>query len=360
MGKRGVVMSKMRVLHYVNQYFAGIGGEEKADVPAGMLEGPVGPGKRLQGLLGDLAQIVATAYCGDNYFNDHPKESLASILQMAREQDVKMLVAGPAFASGRYGFACAEVCHTISTSLDLYAVTGMHPENPGVERYRQYKERKVFLFPTTEVVSGMEKALSSMAQFLSKRIRGEPVQPPHEEGYIPRNFRIDEFKNQTSAVRAVNMLLDRLAGRPFLTEIPVESLEPIPVAPPIQDISKACLAIVSTAGVVPPGNPDGFRGYQNAKWKKYSLDNLNSMLDQNWDVVHGGYNIQFMKKNPNYGVPLDVCREMEREGIFARLYPYYYVVPGARGLISVMHRIGREMFLDMKAQGVDGVIQVDT
>ena len=353
-------MSRVRVLHYINQFFAGIGGEEKADVPVGLVEGAVGPGKRLQALLGDSAQIVATAYCGDNYFNDHPNEAQASIIEIARERDVKMLVAGPAFGSGRFGFACAEICHAVSTARDLYAVTAMHPENPGVERYKQYKNKKVFLFPTTETVSGMEKALSVITQFLSKRIAGETVKPPHEEGYLPRDFRIDEFKSQTSAVRAVNMLLDRLAGRPFFTEIPVESLEPIPVAPPILDLSKACLAIVSTSGVVPPGNPDGFRGYQNNKWKKYSIDKLNSMSEKDWDVVHGGYNIQFMKKNPNFGIPLDVCRDMEKEGVFARLYPYYYMFPGARGLISETHRIGRELYLDMKADGVDGVIQVDT
>ena len=94
-------MSKARVMHYVNQFFAGIGGEAKADVPFGCFPGPVGPGKRLQELLGDSAEIVVTVYCGDDYFSKHLDETVAAILQTAREQNIQLLVAGPAFASGR-------------------------------------------------------------------------------------------------------------------------------------------------------------------------------------------------------------------------------------------------------------------
>ena len=59
-------MPKVRVMHYINQFFAGIGAEEKADVPVDFREGPIGPGKRLQELLGDSAEIVVTVYCGDS------------------------------------------------------------------------------------------------------------------------------------------------------------------------------------------------------------------------------------------------------------------------------------------------------
>jgi glycine reductase len=104
-------------MHCVNQFFAGIGGEDKADVPVGSLAGAVGPGKRLQQLLGDSAEIVVTAYCGENYFAPHSEEALGSIVEIATGRNIEMLVASPAFASGRHGLACIEVCHTVSTSL---------------------------------------------------------------------------------------------------------------------------------------------------------------------------------------------------------------------------------------------------
>jgi betaine reductase len=353
-------MPKTRVMHYMNQFFAGIGGEAKADVPFGCLPGPVGAGKRLQELLGDSAEIVVTTYCGDDYFSQHLEETFAAIIATAREYNIQLLVAGPAFASGRYGFACAEVCHALSSMLNLSCVTGMHLENPGVETYQQYKDRLVYAFPTSEEAIGMSAALSTMARFVCKLADQAAIGTPAEEGYIPRGFRLDQMKTDSGAARAVRLLLDKIAGRPFVSEIPVENIEAIPVSPPISNLKNASLALISTSGVIPPGNPDGFRGFQNVRWGKYSIDELDSMLDRDWDVLHGGYNTDSMKRNPNYGVPLDICREMEKQGLFRKLYSHFYSTPGARGLLSVMHRLGDQMAIEMKSNGVDGALLVST
>ena len=56
-----------RVVHYLNQFFVGVGGEEAAGKPPSRIDGPVGPGRRLQALLGDGFEIVATVWCGDDY-----------------------------------------------------------------------------------------------------------------------------------------------------------------------------------------------------------------------------------------------------------------------------------------------------
>ena len=41
----------IRVVHYVNQFFGGVGGEEQAHVPPRAVEGPLGPGLALRELL---------------------------------------------------------------------------------------------------------------------------------------------------------------------------------------------------------------------------------------------------------------------------------------------------------------------
>ena len=62
-------MAKLRVVHYINQFFAQIGGEEKADYPAEIRVGEVvGPGMALTQNFGEEAEIVATIVCGDSYF----------------------------------------------------------------------------------------------------------------------------------------------------------------------------------------------------------------------------------------------------------------------------------------------------
>ena len=46
-------MAKYKIVHYINQFFAGIGGEEKADYTPELREGVVGPGMGLKAALGE-------------------------------------------------------------------------------------------------------------------------------------------------------------------------------------------------------------------------------------------------------------------------------------------------------------------
>src|ERR1700694_2147314 len=114
----------LRVVHYLNQFFAGIGAEDKAETPPGQREGAIGPGRVLQQALGDRAQIVATVYCGDNHVAEkagaahaipppaycpanHVAEkpgAVAPIVDLIAEHRPQVVVAGPAFSAGRYGW----------------------------------------------------------------------------------------------------------------------------------------------------------------------------------------------------------------------------------------------------------------
>ena len=97
-------MSKIKVVHYINQFFAQIGGEEKADYPAEIRVGEVvGPGLALTQNFKDEAEIIATVICGDSYFNENLEKAKADILAMVKEQAPDVFIAGPAFNAGRYG-----------------------------------------------------------------------------------------------------------------------------------------------------------------------------------------------------------------------------------------------------------------
>ena len=87
----------IKVVHYINQFYGGIGGEEKADVKPEVREGIVGPGMALNSALGAEAQIVATIICGDSYFNENIDEATAEILEMIKKYEPDLFIAGPAF-----------------------------------------------------------------------------------------------------------------------------------------------------------------------------------------------------------------------------------------------------------------------
>ena len=96
-------MSKIRVVQYINQFFAQIGGEEKADIKPELREGVVGPGSAFQAAFGDEAEIVATVICGDSYFNENTKEAQPAVIEMVKSCNPDLFIAGPAFNAGRYG-----------------------------------------------------------------------------------------------------------------------------------------------------------------------------------------------------------------------------------------------------------------
>ena len=126
-----------RVAHIVNQFFAGIGGEDKADVAVGALDTLAGPSRGLQRLLQGQAEMAPTIYFGDNHFHERPEEARAALLKELAAVEPDVVVLGPAFNAGRYGLACVEIGHMVATELGRVCVTAMHPENPAVDTYRR-------------------------------------------------------------------------------------------------------------------------------------------------------------------------------------------------------------------------------
>jgi betaine reductase len=350
------------VVHILNQFFAGIGGEDKANVPVAVVDGAAGAARGLQGQLGDNGNVAATVYFGDNYFHEHKDEAKEAIIREVGKLHPDVVVVGPAFNAGRYGLAAVEICQTIAERLGLPCVTGMEPENPGVSVYRDYHNEKIFLLPTAETAAGMARALSVMTPLSCRLAAGEAIGPAAEEGYIPRGIRRLERTNRPGVDRAIEMLLAKVAGRPFITEVPMEVWDKVEPAPPLKDAAAAKLAIVSTSGVVPWGNPDGFKTYRNTSWRKYNFAELKALEPGKWEAVHGGYNVAEMNRNPHYGIPLDALRALEAEGKIGRgkLYPAYYMIPGNQGSPAVMRRVGQEIAADLRKEGVTGVLLVAT
>ncbi|MGH9078206.1 MAG: glycine/betaine/sarcosine/D-proline family reductase selenoprotein B, partial [Acidimicrobiales bacterium] len=117
-----------RIVHYTNQFFAGVGGEEQAGAGPGLIDGPAGPGRRLGELVGPEHQVVATVWCGD----DVASALTGDILALVRSASPDLVVAGPAFTSGRFGLACARVV-AAAAAAGLASLASMHEDNPGLD-----------------------------------------------------------------------------------------------------------------------------------------------------------------------------------------------------------------------------------
>jgi len=346
---------RIKALHYLNQFFAGIGAEVAANHPIEVRQGAAGPGNALSRAFGGQAEIVATVVAGDNYFNEQREHSLNVVLDAIRRHQPEVVLAGPAFNAGRYGLACAEVCH-LAQSQGIPAVTAMFPENPGTLTFR----KEVIIVPTSEGVSGMGAAVSAMTRLALKMARGEELGPAAAEGYLPRGIRKPGLREKPAADRAIEMVFKKIRGEPFDTELPVELPDRVEPALPIADLSKARIGLVTSGGLVPVGNPDRLPGGPAQVWFKYEIGHLPTLRAREWESVHVGFFTDHVNRNPNYVLPLNVMRALEDRRTIGSIYPKYLSTSGRGTTVSDSRRIGREMAEELVAGDVDAVVMVAT
>ena len=346
----------MRVVHYVNQFFGGIGGEEAAGSPLEERSGAVGPGRLLEQLLGDGSQVVTTLICGDNYAVEQQDELVSAVLDKVREAEADLFVAGPCFEAGRYGMAAGALCSAVQSELGIPAVTAMHEENPGVDLYRE----TLYIVDSGANASAMRDVISKMVNLGQKLSADDHIGSPFEEGYITRGLIRDAFVDETSAERLVGMLMDKVRGDPFESEMVSTSFEPIPVPAAIKDMSKAKVMIITDGGLVPKGNPDKIEGLAATRWGAYSIEGKDDLKGEDYEISHGGYDPRHVQEDPDRLVPLDALREMEKEGAIGELHNEFISTSGLANPLSNTRRMGKEMVQKVKDAGVDAVILTST
>jgi betaine reductase len=347
-----IMAEPLRVVHYINAFFGGLGGEEEAHTAVSLQDGALGPGRLLEQILADEGQVIATIMCGDGYFSDHEESVVEQVQGYLRDLKPDIFLAGPAFRSGRYGLACGRLCLE-AERLGIPAVTGMHEENPGSDLYRP---QHLYIIATAASAVGMQPALQRMAALAVKRARGLPFGTASEEGFLPRAVRRTVRTGTPAAVRAVEMALKKWRGEPYSSELTVETFEVIPPPPPLSDPSKVLFALVTESGLVPRGNPDRLPSASATHWAKYAIGEMDRLVPGEWDGVHGGYDNAAALQDPNRVVPLDAVRALEREGVIGKLLGELCVTVGNLGSLNAMKRIGAEIANTLVQRGVGAVI----
>lgn len=344
-----------RVVHYINQFFAQIGGEEMAHVAPELREGFVGPGMALNQVWKGEAEIVKTIVCGDSYFAEHEKDAKAQILEWVKAEKPDLFIAGPAFNAGRYGYACANICAAVKEELGIPVLTGMYEENPGADL-----KNKVMIVATANSAAGMRKAAPVMANLALKIMKGEKIGASCEEGYMNMGVRVNFFEKERGAKRAVDMLVKKLAGKPFVTEYPMPSFDRVPPNPAVKDLSKATIALCTSGGIVPKGNPDHIESSSASHYGEYNIAGVQSLTSDKYETAHGGYDPVYANEDPNRVLPVDVLREFEREGKIGKLHDFFYTTVGNGTAVASAKAFAADYAKKLLAAGVDAVIMTST
>lgn len=349
-------MSKLKVVHYINNFFAGIGGEEKADIPPKVIEDIVGPGMALDKALGEDAKVIATVVCGDSYFGENLEKAESELLEMIKQYEPDLFVAGPAFNAGRYGVACGSIAKAVEEELGIPAITGMYVENPGTDMFK----KDVHIIKTANSAADMRNAIPKIAKLGLKLARGEEVGPPEEEGYHVRGIRINYFHEKRGSERGIELLMKKIAGKGCITEYPMPVFDRVEPNPAIKDMSKIKVALVTSGGIVPRGNPDRIESSSATKYGIYEITGMDLLTPDKFMTIHGGYDRAYVLKNPNLVVPLDVMRDLEREGIIGELTNYFVTTTGTGTSVGNAKRFGEEFSKKLVEDGVGAVILTST
>ncbi len=345
-----------RVVHYMNQFFAGVGGEEKADHLPESRPTVMGPGMAFKAALGDQAEIVGTVFCGDGYFAENIEVATDKILELISAFKPDAVITGPAFNAGRYGTACGAVAEAVSKRLNIPVVSGMNEENPGVDMYR----KTVRIVPTADSARGLKEAVPAMSKLLLKLLSGEPTGLPAAEGYFEQGLRVNCFHTHPGAERAVDMLVKKLKGEPFVTEYPMPSFDRVDPAPAIKNMAGATIALVTSGGIVPKGNPDHIEASSATKYGSYSLVGVQSASGDAYATAHGGYDPTYANSCPDRVLAVDILREFESKKVFKKLYDTFFSTVGNGTPVANAKRFGEEIAARLKKDGVDAVILTST
>ncbi len=350
-----------KVVHCLNQFFGGLGGEEQAGAAPTLVQGPKGPGLLIENSVPGL-RVMSTLIFGDNYLAENTEKAVQEILNLLApcfEGDdagrPDLLLAGPAFNAGRYGIGCGALCQAVQERWGIPAVTAMFPENPAVALYR----KTVFIAETSDDVRGMAEAIQRMTPLGLKLVRRESCLP-EEDHYIAQGRRKNVRAAKTGAQRALEMLVQRLQGEPFESEYPMPVFDRVRPAPPVADMRRARLALVTSGGIVPRGNPDKIEAANAQRFGSYPIKNLQRLSSQSHQTVHGGYDPTCANGDPNRVLPLDAVRELESEGAIGSLHDWYYATVGNATSVESAQRYGQAIAKILLADGVQAVLLTST
>ncbi len=345
-----------KAIMYTNQFFGQIGGEDKADFAPVLKEGLVGPAMELDKQID--GEVTHTIICGDNFMGSNTEEAVKSIIGFLEDKEFDIFFAGPAFQAGRYGVACGTICKAVKERFNVPVITSMHVENPGVEMFK----KEMYVLEGGHSAAKMRNDIKAMASLGNKLLKGEELLGAAAEGYYERGIRHQVWREdkRPASERVVEMLVKKLKGEVFETELPIPKLDRVAIAAAVKDLSKATIAVVNTGGIVPIDNPDRIQSASATRWGRYNIEGVDDLLGGVYKTIHAGFDPAAADADPDVIVPIDALRAYEKEGKIGKLHEYFYSTVGTGTTQAEAARMAKEIIPYLRGANVDAIIMVST
>lgn len=177
---------------------------------------------------------------------------------------------------------------------------------------------------------------------------------------MPRGVRVNTTGAKRGSARAVDMLIAKLNGQPFQTEYPMPAFDRVAPNPAVEDMSRAKVALVTSGGIVPKGNPDHIESSSASKFGEYNIGDFQDLTDTDHQTAHGGYDPVYANEDADRVLPVDVMRQMEKEGKIGELHSKYYATVGNGTSVANAKKYAASIAEKLVADGVQAVILTST
>lgn len=249
-------------------------------------------------------------------------------------------------------------CSWVHDYWRIPALTGMHEENPGTKEIG----RHVFVLQTGASAAAMQESLNRFSRLIERLLAADEKGVDNFRAEyclaIPRRFTVRG--TAPDYVRATDLLLAKLRGQLYESEIPRIEAKRHAIPNLTADLSDTIVALVTEGGLVPKGNPDRLESSRGTRYFKYGLSGREDLRRGEFEAMHTGYDTATVDQDPDRIVPLDAMRVLEKAQRFKKLHDHYFVTTGTGAMPSKMEEIGAGIASELANSGIGAVILTAT
>lgn len=164
----------MKIVMIFDQGLAGAGGKSNPNQELAIAKGGIGSALMLKPHFDKVnANIVATLYCGNEFFLNHEKEVVIKMTKMVEKINPDMVVCGPCFNFEDYALMSAEIAKSIEENTDINVVAMMSIENE--ETIKNYKDKIDILKMPKKGGTGLSDSFDNLANYIDSKVNSKEI-----------------------------------------------------------------------------------------------------------------------------------------------------------------------------------------
>lgn len=157
-----------------DQGLAGAGGKSNPNQELAIAKGGIGSALMLKPHFDKVsANIVATLYCGNEYFLKNEREVVIKMTKMVEKIKPDMVVCGPCFNFEDYALMSAEIAKSIEENTDINVVAMMSKENETT--INNFKDKIDILKMPKKGGTGLSDSFDNLANYIDLKVNDKEI-----------------------------------------------------------------------------------------------------------------------------------------------------------------------------------------